>query len=61
MWSTLALEYGVKHRELANKVHVLPDEVDAKIAELKLKALGLKMDELTEEQKIYLSSWKEGT
>ncbi|MGI6589858.1 MAG: adenosylhomocysteinase [Candidatus Iainarchaeum sp.] len=58
----LALEYGVKHRgELANKVHVLPDEVDAKIAELKLKALGLKMDELTEEQKIYLSSWKEGT
>jgi adenosylhomocysteinase len=58
----LALEFGVKHKgELGNKVHVLPEEVDANIAELKLKALGLHMDELTDEQKMYLGSWKEGT
>ena len=58
----LALEFGVKNKgKLGKKVHVLPDEVDANIAQLKLSALGLHMDELTEEQKMYLGSWKEGT
>ena len=58
----LAVEYGVKNKgKLDAKVHVLPTEIDDKIATLKLKALGIKIDELTDEQKKYLSSWKEGT
>ncbi len=58
----LALEYGVKNKgKLDAKVHLLPEEVDVKIAQLKLNAMGLKIDVLTEEQKKYLASWQEGT
>lgn len=58
----LALEYGVKNRgKLGPKVHVLPEEVDKEISELKLKAMGINIDKLTEEQKKYLASWQEGT
>lgn len=58
----LALEYGVKNKgKLDAKVHVLPEEVDQNIAKLKLDAMGLTIDELTEEQKEYLASWQEGT
>jgi adenosylhomocysteinase len=31
------------------------------IAALKLESMGIRIDELTEEQKRYLSSWEEGT
>jgi len=55
----LALEYGVKHHdELDARVHVLPAEVDQTIATLQLKAIGVKIDKLTREQKQYLASWK---
>ncbi|MDD5163257.1 MAG: adenosylhomocysteinase [Candidatus ainarchaeum sp.] len=58
----LALEYGIKNKgKLKPAVHVLPEEIDQHIAELKLKAIGTKIDCLTEEQKKYLASWKEGT
>ena len=58
----LALEYGVKNKgKLGPKVHYLPEEVDEEIARIKLKAMGVKIDVLTEEQKMYLSSWQEGT
>jgi adenosylhomocysteinase len=58
----LAIEFGVKNRgKLAAKVHVLPEEIDIGIAELKLKAMGIKKDELSAEQKKYLTSWEEGT
>ena len=59
---SLAAEYGVKNKgKLEAKVHVLPQEIDNDIAELQLKAMGLKKDELTAEQKKYLESWQEGT
>lgn len=58
----LAAEYFVKNRgQLANKVYVLPEVLDKKVASLKLKALGISIDYLTAEQKAYLSSWQEGT
>ncbi len=58
----LAIEFGVKNKgKLGPKVHVLPEEIDREIAELKLKAMGIKKDELTAEQKRYLASWEEGT
>jgi len=58
----LSLEYLVKNRDkLENKVYNVPDEIDYEIAEIKLKTLGIKINELTQEQKNYLKSWKLGT
>ncbi|MBP3924751.1 adenosylhomocysteinase [bacterium] len=55
----LGMEYIVKNRgKLDKKLHTLPHDVDVKIAELKLKTMGIEIDTLTEEQKIYLNSWK---
>ncbi|MBR1580300.1 MAG: adenosylhomocysteinase [Selenomonadaceae bacterium] len=42
------------HGKLENKVYVIPEEIDKKIAELKLESMGVKIDELTEEQRAYL-------
>ncbi|MEO7540248.1 MAG: adenosylhomocysteinase [Pyrinomonadaceae bacterium] len=58
----LSAEYLVKQRgKLANGVHVLPAEVDQEIANLKLHAMGVKMDVLTPEMLEYMSSWETGT
>ncbi|MBW2996384.1 adenosylhomocysteinase [Candidatus Woesearchaeota archaeon] len=58
----LAVEYCVKNKEkLPVKVIQLPKEIDDKIARLQLEAMDIEIDELTEEQKKYLSSWQEGT
>lgn len=43
------------HQEMENKVYLMPEEINAKIAQIKLKALGVELDELTEEQKAYLA------
>ena len=47
--------------QLANQVHKVPVEIDQQIASLKLQAMGLHIDRLSEEQQAYLSSWEEGT
>lgn len=47
--------------KLRNTVHNVPEEVDQKIAQLKLDAMGIHIDQLTSEQQIYLSSRQEGT
>jgi len=58
----LALEHGIKNKgKLEPKVHYLPEKVDEEIARVKLNAMGVKIDTLTEEQKKYLESWQEGT
>lgn len=58
----LSVEYLVKRRgELSPGVHVLPEEVDTEIANLKLRALGISIDSLSSEQIEYLSSWETGT
>lgn len=58
----LAVEYLVKNKgKLKPCVIKLPEEIDNQIAKLQLEALGVSSDELTEEQKKYLSSWQEGT
>ena len=46
---------------LDNQVHELPDSIDEEIARLKLQAMGIGIDTLTEEQRRYLSSWQAGT
>jgi adenosylhomocysteinase len=58
----LSVEYLVKHKgELQPGVHLLPREVDAEIASLKLRALGITIDTLTPEQIEYMNSWETGT
>jgi adenosylhomocysteinase len=58
----LAVEYCVKNKgKMENKVIQLPEEIDDEIAGLQLEAMNIEIDELTEEQKKYLSSWQEGT
>ena len=55
----LGIEFLVKNKgKLENKMYTLPHEVDVKIAELKLKAIGIEIDTLTPEQEEYLNSWK---
>ena len=46
---------------LKNTVYSVPAEIDAEIARLKLEAMGVDIDVLTEEQVRYLNSWQEGT
>ena len=58
---SLSAEYLVRKSHLENDVHTVPREIDEKIAELKLKSMGIKIDKLTEKQKKYLSSWSEST
>lgn len=47
--------------KLDNAVHNVPSEVDNEISRLKLDAMGIKIDQLTNEQQRYLTSWQEGT
>ena len=58
----LSAEYMVKNADkLEKKVYVVPEDIDAEIARLKLAALGAGIDVLTPEQVQYLSSWDMGT
>ncbi len=58
----LSCEYLVKnHKSLEPKVYPVPEELDKKIARLKLESMGVKIDRLTPEQEEYLASWSEGT
>jgi adenosylhomocysteinase len=57
----LCSEYIAKSGKLQTKVYTVPREIDEKVAELKLKSMGVIIDELTTEQKKYLSTWEMGT
>ena len=58
----LAIEYMVKNAsELSKKVYSVPEAIDHEIARLKLGAMDVKIDVLTDEQVKYLNSWEEGT
>ena len=57
----LCVEYIAKKEKMPPKVYSVPREIDETVARLKLKAMGIEIDELTEEQKRYLSSWSMGT
>ena len=57
----LCAEYIAKTDKMTSKVYSVPCEIDDNIAMLKLKALGVEIDELTPEQQKYLSTWQMGT
>ncbi|MEA3403728.1 MAG: adenosylhomocysteinase [Armatimonadota bacterium] len=47
--------------KLRREVHSVPEHIDRRVAELKLASMNIEIDELTPEQKEYLSSWRQGT
>ncbi|MFU0800332.1 MAG: adenosylhomocysteinase [Xylanivirga thermophila] len=46
------------HDKLENRVYKVPEFIDKQVAEMKLKALGVSIDRLTDEQAEYLRSWE---
>jgi adenosylhomocysteinase len=58
----LAVEWIVQRRgTLDVGVHPVPAELDAEVARLKLRTMGIEIDRLTPEQEEYLRSWEQGT
>ncbi|MEM4472881.1 MAG: adenosylhomocysteinase [Archaeoglobaceae archaeon] len=58
----LAVRYIAENWEkLENRVYRMPEELDRKVARLKLETIGVKIDEMTEEQIRYVSDWRHGT
>ncbi|MCW4037027.1 MAG: adenosylhomocysteinase [Candidatus Bathyarchaeota archaeon] len=57
----LVAEWLWKGEKLEPKVYDVPGEIDETVARLKLQGMGIRIDALTKEQEMYLSSWKEGT
>jgi len=51
----------VNEKKLEPAVYPVPRDIDAEIARLKLHAMGMNIDTLTEEQHKYLTSWESGT
>ncbi len=50
-----------QEEKLPPQVHPVPTHIDELVASLKLETMGIGIDNLTEEQKAYLASWREGT
>ena len=58
----LCVEYiATRPHRLPVDVYTVPSEIDLEVARLKLASMGITIDELTEEQQKYLSSWETGT
>jgi adenosylhomocysteinase len=58
----LCVEYILKNKgKLVSTVLDVPKDVDLEVARLKLHSMGISIEELTEEQKRYLTSWEMGT
>ncbi len=54
----LALKYISENPGLPPAVYPVGDDIDRRVAKLRLEALGVPLDVLTDEQVRYLSSWK---
>ena len=57
----LCVEHIVKNPRLPPAVYNVPKEIDELVAKLKLKGMNIEIDEMSEEQKRYVSSWEKGT
>ncbi|MEM3673382.1 MAG: adenosylhomocysteinase [Candidatus Bathyarchaeia archaeon] len=57
----LCVEYLAENEKMPPKVYPVPKEIDEAVARLKLEAMQIKIDKLTEEQKKYLATWEMGT
>ncbi len=47
------------HDEMTNRVYKVPEEIDERVANMKLKSMGITIDSLTKEQQDYLKGWGE--
>ncbi len=58
----LAVKYIVEHhKKLKGEVYKVPEDIDNRVAKMKLDTMGIKIEKLTKEQDKYLSSWSTGT
>ncbi len=58
----LSVEWLAKgDQKLEKQVYPVPDHLDRDIAAIKLKSMGMNLEELTKEQEEYLNSWDVGT
>jgi adenosylhomocysteinase len=57
----LCVEHLTKIKKMQPKVYSVPKEIDERIASLKLNAMQMQIDKLTNEQKKYFATWEEGT
>jgi len=58
----LATEYVAKnYKKLDKKVYNVPEDIEKRVADLKLASMNIRIDKLTAEQKKYLASWQVGT
>ena len=58
----LSAEYAIANAaSLERRVYPVPQAIDDEIARLKLATMGIRIDELTQEQARYVASWDEGT
>ncbi len=58
----LAVEYLVQNKDtLSPGIHTIPEDIDKEIARLKLQAMGISIDSLTDDQIAYINSWTCGT
>jgi adenosylhomocysteinase len=58
----LCAEYVAKHHaELSPQVYVVPEAIDAEVARLKLRSMGITLDPMTAQQLEYVTSWQHGT
>jgi adenosylhomocysteinase len=58
----LATEYCIRNKgKLKPAVHAVPVEVEEFVARHKLESMGIKIDELTSQQRKYMSGWEQGT
>ena len=58
----LCAEYMAKNvGKLIQGVHPVPKDIDQEVGRLKLRSMGIQIDELNEEQVKYANSWESGT
>jgi adenosylhomocysteinase len=57
----LCVEHLARAEGLEPRVYAVPRDIDERVASLKLEAMGIRIDELTEEQVRYLATWEAGT
>ncbi len=53
-----SLLYLQEKGSLTTKVYNVPEEIDSEVARKKIASLGISIDELNEEQKRYMASWR---
>ncbi|MDD2665569.1 MAG: adenosylhomocysteinase [Methanocellales archaeon] len=58
----LCVRYIVEHSHgMKSQVYDVPQEIDELVARLKLKSMQIDIDQMSAEQKEYVSGWKQGT